>query len=173
MNKVSIIITGNKSAGKSTLCWQVLKYLYILGIKAAGVITLQNDKKWFYIISLKAKIPFEADENENFIPIGHFRVHKGNLAIAISGIRSNLDCDFLFIDEIGFLELKGEGYYPILDAAISREKNNIFVVKKRILNDFQELYPSTKSYQIINVRNRQITEPFVKIKKLIENYFKN
>ncbi|MFX0087825.1 MAG: nucleoside-triphosphatase [Candidatus Hodarchaeota archaeon] len=173
MNKVSIIITGHKSAGKSTLCWQVLKYLYILGIKAAGVITLQNDKKWFYIISLKTKIPFEAGENENFVPIGHFRVHKENLKKVVLNIRSNLGCEFLFIDEIGLLELQGEGYHPILDAAISREKNNIFVVKKRILSDFQDQYPSTKRYHIVDVRNRQITEPFEKIKILIENHIRH
>ena len=171
MNKVSILITGNKGTGKSTLCWQVLKYLYIRGIKAAGVITLQNDKKWFYIISLKEKIPFEARENENFVPIGQFRVNKENLGKTLSNIKSNLDCEFLFIDEIGFLELQGEGYHPILDAAISREKNNIFVVKKRILDDFQELFPRTKSYQVINVANRQIAEPYEKIKLLIESRF--
>jgi nucleoside-triphosphatase THEP1 len=172
MNKVSILITGHKGAGKSTLCWQVLKYLYIQGIKAAGVITLQNDKKWFYVISSKLKIPFEARENENYIPIGQFRVHKENLEKTISNILSNINCEFLFIDEIGFLELQGEGYYPILDAAISREKNNIFVVKKRILDNFQELYPRTKSYQVISVTNRQITEPYEKIKLLIETLLK-
>lgn len=168
MDNVSIIVTGRKGEGKSTFCWQLLKYLYIQGIKAGGVITLQNDKKSFYLVSLDSKIPFEANENENFIPIGNFRIHKENMEKAISTIRSDLDCDFLFLDEIGLLELRGKGYYSILDVVISRKKSNVLVVKKKILDEFQDLYPLTKSYQVININNRKITPAYEKARKMIE-----
>lgn len=168
MDNVSMIVTGRKGEGKSTFCWQLLKYLYIQGIKAGGVITLQNDKKSFYLVSLDTKIPFEANEKENYIPIGNFRINKENMEKAISVIRSDLGCDFLFLDEIGLLELRGEGYHSILDVVISRKKSNILVVKKGILDEFQDLYPPTKSYQVIKVSNRKITPAYEKARKMIE-----
>jgi nucleoside-triphosphatase THEP1 len=168
MDNISIIVTGRKGEGKSTFCWQLLKYLYIRGIKAGGIITLQNGKKSFYLVSQDSKIPFETNETENFIPIGYFRIHKENMEKAISTIRSDLDCDFLFLDEIGLLELHGKGYHSILDVVISRKKSNILVVKKRILDEFQDLYPRTKSYQIIHIKNRNITPAYEKARKMIE-----
>ena len=168
MDNVSIIVTGRKGEGKSTFCLQLLKYLYIQGIKAGGVITLQNDKKSFYLVSLGSRIPFEANENEDFVSIGNFRIHKENMEKAISAIRSDLDCDFLFLDEIGLLELQGKGYHSILDVVISRKKSNILVVKKRILDEFQDLYLPTKSYQVIFINNREITPAYEKVRKMIE-----
>ena len=151
----SFIITGQREAGKSTLCWEILEFLKQHPVSIGGVITLQNDKKWFYLVSTEVKIPFEANETEEFIPIGRFRIHKSNLEKVISSIQSSMDCDYLFIDEIGLLELQKSGYYPVLDEAISREHGNILVVKEAILEDFFRLFPRTKTYKMIKVENRK------------------
>jgi hypothetical protein len=64
--------------------------------------------------------------------------------------------------------MKGKGYSSILDVVISRKKSNVFVVKKGILDEFQDLYPSTKSYQVINIDNRIIAPAYEKARKMIE-----
>lgn len=168
----SFIITGSTEAGKSTLCWQVLKNLNQKQVSTCGVITLQNDKKWFYLITEKTKIPFEAQETEAFIPIGHFRIHKNNLKRAVNSIQAGLDCDFMFVDEIGLLELQGGGYYPIINSVLKRKHGNILVVRESLLDDFFSQYPQAKAYTIIQVKNREITSPLTLIKNHINQQFK-
>lgn len=167
MDRYSFIITGPKDAGKSTLCWQVLEYLNQLPVSKGGVITLQNDKKWFYLITDNSKIPFEASETEEFIPIGHFRVHKANLERTINSIQASLDSDYLFIDEIGLLELQGSGYFPVLHKVLSRDLGNILVVREMILNEFLSRFPQTRNYRIIPVENHATPSPLNIIKKYI------
>lgn len=161
----SFIITGTKEAGKSTLCWQVLDYLKEQSVSIGGVITLQKDKKWFYLIAERSKLPFEADETDEFIPIGHFRVHKVNLEHVISSIQASLDSDYLFIDEIGLLELQGSGYFPVLNSVLSREHGNILVVREMILGEFLARFPQAKAYKIIQVKNRETSFPLSTIKR--------
>ena len=168
MGGYSFIITGPIEAGKSTLCWQVLEYLNQTNITTGGVITLQNNKKWFYLIAEKVKISFEADDRVEFIPIGRFRIHKNNLKQTISSIRAVIQSDYLFIDEIGQLELQGSGYYPILDAVFSREQGNILVVRENLLDEFFSQFPQTKAYKIIQVKNRETSLPLNTIKKYIK-----
>ncbi|MFX1283642.1 MAG: nucleoside-triphosphatase [Promethearchaeota archaeon] len=167
MTIYSFIITGPKDAGKSTLCWQVLEYLNQLPVSKGGVITLQNDKKWFYLIAERAKISFEANESDEFIPIGHFRIHKANLKRTITSIQTSLGTDYLFIDEIGPLELQGSGYFPVLKAVLSREHGNILVVREMILTEFLTQFPQTKNYRIVAVQNRKTRSPLDSIKKYI------
>lgn len=165
-----MIITGQKGIGKSTLCYKVIGYLQNLNIKVGGVITLQNDEKSFYLIGSKLKIPFEAKENESYIQIGRFRIHRENLDRAISSIQSSLESQFLFLDEIGILELQGQGYYPILSSVVLRGKTNIFVVKEKILDEFQKIYPRTQSYQVIHVNNQNLDYSLTVIKNLIDKH---
>ena len=172
MKGYSFIITGPKDAGKSTLCWEVLKYLNQKQVSTSGVITLQNDKKWFYLITDKTKIPFEAQETEVFIPIGQFRIHKNNLKRVINSIQASLDSDFIFVDEIGQLELQGSGYYPVLNAVLKRKQGNILVVRENLLENFFSQYSQTKGYTIIQVKNREITSPLNTIIKHINQEFK-
>ncbi|MHA2246566.1 MAG: nucleoside-triphosphatase [Candidatus Hodarchaeales archaeon] len=163
----SFIITGRQNAGKSTLCWQVLEYLNNQAVSIGGVITLQNDKKWFYLIAEDSKIPFEANETEEFIPIGRFRIHKVNFEYTISSIKANLDSDYLFIDEIGLLELQGSGYFPIINAVLSREQGNILVVRENLLDDFSSHFPQANTYKIFHVENRETSSALNTIKKHI------
>ena len=168
----SFIITGQINAGKSTLCWQVLEYLNKQPVSIGGVITLQNDKKWFYLITEDSKIPFEADETEEFIPIGRFRIHKANLENVINSIKANLESDYLFIDEIGLLELQGSGFFPVLNTVLSREQGNILVVRESLLDDFSSQFPQTNTYKIFHVKNRETSSPLNTIKKHINQQLK-
>jgi nucleoside-triphosphatase THEP1 len=171
MSGCSFVITGQIQSGKSTLCWQLLEYLNQADVTTSGVITLQNDKKWFYLISEKVKLAFEANDNVDFIPIGQFRIHKSNLNLTISSIKAGINSSYLFVDEIGPLELQGSGYYPILNAVFSREEGNILVVRDSLLEKFFSQFPQTKTYKIIQVKNHETFIPFNTIKAYIEEQF--
>ena len=70
----------------------------------------------------------------------------------------------MIVDEIGLLELQGSGYYPILNAVLSREQGNIFVVRENLLEEFLSQFPQTKAYKIIQVKNRETSRPLNTIK---------
>lgn len=154
MSKSSYIFTGPREVGKSTLCWKILQYLKTYSRKCGGVITLQNSQRWFYLVSTYEKLPFEAKGSEPFIPIGQYKIHKENLVKALESIRRSIDSTFFFLDEIGYLELNNDGYYPVLDLVLSRHNNNFLVVKEIILKDFLKKYPEISQYQIIRIQNR-------------------
>ncbi|MFX1538962.1 MAG: nucleoside-triphosphatase, partial [Promethearchaeota archaeon] len=115
---------------------------------------------------------FEADDRVDFIPIGQFRIHKDNLEKAISSIRASINSDYLFVDEIGLLELQGSGYYPILDAVLKRKQGNILVVRESLLDYFFSQFPQSKAYIFIQVKNREVTSPLNLIKKHINHQLK-
>ncbi|MFX0171853.1 MAG: nucleoside-triphosphatase [Candidatus Hodarchaeota archaeon] len=163
----SFIITGSKRAGKSTLCWHLLKFIHKQSVvTVGGVITLQNQKRYFYLISDKKRIPFETIDDQDFIEIGQYKIDKTNLKLAIDSIQKGIGSDILFIDEIGILELQKKGYHPVLKTALSRKRSNILVVKQSILDEFIMQYPQVCNYQVIEVVDKEIIEPF----NIIKNY---
>jgi nucleoside-triphosphatase THEP1 len=169
VSRISFIITGPKRVGKSFLCWQILKYLRELPVSAGGVITLQNKKKWFYLVLEKQKISFEIDtDDEEFIPIGSYKVHKKNLDRVILAIQTGITCDYLFVDEIGGLELQKKGYYPVLNDVFNREMNNIIVVNQKKISEFFKQYPKAQTYEVINIEHCWIYPYYNVIKNQID-----
>ncbi|UCE14810.1 MAG: hypothetical protein JSV04_06415 [Candidatus Heimdallarchaeota archaeon] len=154
MSESSFIFTGPREIGKSMLCWKILKYLETHSQECGGVITLQNSQRWFYLVSTHEKLAFEAKGSEAFIPIGQYKIHKENLMKVLEGIRKSIDSKFFFLDEIGFLELDNDGYFPVLDSVLSRENNNFLDVREIVLKDFLIKYPEISKYKIIKIRNR-------------------
>ena len=150
----SFIITGPRRAGKSTLCMQVLQHLRKHHQDAGGVITTQNSSRWIYLVQADRKIRFEARIDEECIQVGKFRVHKENMQQAVNHIMKSLKNEYLFIDEIGILEMNKGGFYPVLEEAFSRTEGNMFAVRESILDKILDSYNVSFELQIIRVTNR-------------------
>lgn len=171
----SFIITGKKGAGKSTICKRIFDYLRSRSISTGGVITVQNAVKWFYLLPIGLKIEFEAQEGEDHIPIGRFKVHKKHMEKTVEHIKATIGSNIVIIDEIGFLEMMGEGYHSILNQVLTRTGINIFVVKERILNDFILMFPHTQNYSVIRVDKQNFELKYNFLKNTLDNliiYFK-
>jgi len=166
----SFIITGPRGAGKSTLCMQILEYLRNHRKYAGGVITTQNSSKWLYLVQDDRKIRFEARCDEEYIQVGKFRVHKENMQHAVDQIMRSLEEEYLFIDEIGILEMNKGGFYPGLEKAFLREDGNIFVVRESIQQEIMDSYFINFDFQIIHLANRQTKGSFDLITSEIDKY---
>lgn len=151
----SFIITGPRRAGKSTLCMDILQYLKNNNKDAGGVITPQNSIRWMYFVRDDRKIRFEAKKGEESIQVGKFHIHKGNMQQAIIQIERSLEIEYLFVDEIGILEMNKGGFYPVLEKAFSREQGNIFVVRESLVEDILDSYDFNHNFQIIRVKKSQ------------------
>lgn len=161
----SYLITGPRQVGKSTLCCKLMEYLHGRGASIGGVITIQNDSRSFYLLGDQQKIPFEASSDEEYIPIGKYRIHKGNMEHTKLRIIADLDKDYLFLDEVGILELTGSGFYPVLDQVLSRKDGTILVVRESIINQFLSEFSIKFAYEIISVRRTDFEEIFAGMKK--------
>lgn len=163
----SFIITGSRRAGKSTLCLDILQYLKNNDKDAGGVITIQNSSRWMYLVQDDRKIRFEAKIGEEYLQVGKFRIHKANMQQAMIHIERSLETEYLFIDEIGILELNLEGFYPVLEKAFSRKQGNIFVIRESLVEDILEHYDLNNRFQIIRVMKSQYKKSLDSIKSEI------
>ena len=167
----SFIITGPKRAGKSTLCVHILQYLKNNEKDAGGVITIQNSSRWMYLVHDDRKIRFEAKTGEEYIQVGKFRIHKANMQQAMTHIERSLETEYLFIDEIGILELNKGGFYPVLEKAFSRKQGNIFVVRESLVENILDSYDFYNNFQIIRVEKGQYKKSLDFIKSEVGKCF--
>ena len=167
IKRPSYFITGPRRVGKSTLCMDILQHLKNNGWDAGGVITTQNSSRWMYLVHDDKKIRFEAELNEKSIQVGKFHIHKGNMQQAINQIEISLESEYLFVDEIGILEMNKGGFYPILEKAFSREEGNIFVIRESILENIVDSYVISFDFEIIRLEKSQYKQSLDYIKSEI------
>ncbi|MHA1973352.1 MAG: nucleoside-triphosphatase [Candidatus Hodarchaeales archaeon] len=163
----SFIITGAIGAGKSSLCLQIVNYLRPLPVTIGGVITIQDNKKFFYLVNKNERMAFEAGDLDEFVPVGRFKIHKRNLGRVLSEITKEIGYDYFFIDEIGYLELEGGGYFPVLKQVFKRNNTTFVVVKKKILEELIENFPQLKDYHVIIISNKDYSRELNLIKTKI------
>lgn len=97
----------------------------------AGILTpVRDGKRYFLDISTGEEFPMEAagDETE-IISIGKFKFSKNNFSRAIQVLKRDIGKQgWLIVDEVGPIELKGEGFAEILTEMIAERSGNILLV---------------------------------------------
>lgn len=106
-----VILTGAKQSGKSTRLLQWSEHKNI-----GGFLTLiVSGKRMLFSLPQKVYSPFEsAQSNEQTISVGRYHLLTSTFDQMNNHLinQSNNLFDWLIIDEVGPLELKGEGIYP-------------------------------------------------------------
>ena len=169
--KTSFLITGPRKAGKSTLCLDILHHIRTFELSVGGVLTTQNTERWFYLIQSDKKVLFEAKSHESAVTVGKFRINKQNLQLAKQHIKQGYKSDFLFIDEIGFLEMEGHGYFPVLETALTRSSGNFLVVRESILNDFISKFNLKFDYVVLRCEFGKNQSLLNQVKRKIDKEF--
>lgn len=131
------ILTGPVQSGKTTslLNW-CSKRNDVYGILTPVV----NAKRVFMDAHTKEQFAMEAMPGEKeTLAIGRFIFSKTNFEKAIGIIRKAIHKDgWLVIDEIGPLELRGEGFCDVLKEAIAKRSGNmILVVREGLAESIQ------------------------------------
>ncbi|HIP47635.1 MAG TPA: hypothetical protein EYG92_01530 [Lutibacter sp.] len=145
-NNVIYIISGETRSGKTTYLKKIIKELkkQDASLKIGGLIAHGIDKdgeRYGFDIENVAngKNEFLCSQKhvENNQKIGRFYFSKKGLEFGKNALTSNLETtDLLVIDEIGYMELKGEGWFEAIENALEYPNlNMIWVVRKRILED--------------------------------------
>ena len=147
-----LILTGPVRTGKTTrlLSWLSNKN------KVYGIATpIIENKRVLYDLFEKHYFPMEAGIAENkILNIGKYTFSKSAFKKAEKVIDNGMhDSQFLVIDEIGPLELTGEGFCDVLERLLKMEKRNfiiLLVIRESILHDVLN-YFGIKKYQILAI----------------------
>jgi len=148
---VVYIISGETRSGKTTYLNQIIRELRekhstisIGGIIAHGI-DKDGERYGFDIENVATQEKHFLCSQEPQVDaqkIGRFYFSKKGFSFGNKALSSNLDkTDLLVIDEIGYLELKGEGWFSAIEEALAYENlNMIWVVRKRILEEVLQLW---------------------------------
>jgi molybdopterin-guanine dinucleotide biosynthesis protein A/nucleoside-triphosphatase THEP1 len=138
MSKV-IVLSGAVQSGKTTA---LLKHFSIMNSVGGFICPDVNGKRMMFFTSEKRVVPFQIAQQENAVSIGKFAFDQDvfNKSCDILVHPLMLDNDWIIIDEIGPLELKGGGYYQSLVKLleIAKQKKDLtilLVVREHLVDD--------------------------------------
>jgi nucleoside-triphosphatase THEP1 len=135
-----LILTGPIGSGKTTslLNWAATRN------DVYGILTpVINGKRVFMDAYTKEQFPMEADNKETeIIKVGRFVFSRKEFARAVKVIEQATDKPgWLIIDEIGPLELKGQGFCKVLKKALKkRDRQVILVVRKGLAEEVKSTF---------------------------------
>ncbi len=142
MNKI-YIYSGKVRSGKTTRLLQwASKQEKLEGIFQPVI----DGKRFIYHSASKTLRLLETSSGSNYYRIGKYKLSKETFEWAKKFLLElfNKDFNWLVIDEVGHLELKGKGLEPVITELINNRKkmkcNIIFVVRESLVKKFIEHY---------------------------------
>jgi len=160
------IISGETRSGKTTFLKSVVKDLKKKGKKIGGIIAHGIDKEGERygfeiedVLSGERILLSSREEKEGSTKTGRFYFYKDGLKFGLQALDKNLDAlDWLVIDEVGYMELKGLGWFEAIEKAMKQPGlNMIWIVRKRILEEVLNQWPYF-NFHIIDINRENLKE---------------
>jgi len=138
------LLTGPVHSGKTTFLTQIIRSLREKGFEVGGFLSVpiwNGDERTGYDLhdlSKEELIPFiRGDGERSWQKIGPYFFIPDGLERAKNILLRTGATDLLVVDEVGPLELSGQGLWPVLKDVISNcGKDCLLVVRESILGDF-------------------------------------
>ena len=135
-----VIVTGAIGIGKTTVCEEVIKIIRNKGYSCGGIITykIRNEDIVIEDIRTGTTNHFASTQNIYTGPrTEKYCFNPEGIEFGIQAIEKGISSDVLVVDEIGQLELSGEGFTNVIEQINScKIKNCILVIRKTLLSDF-------------------------------------
>lgn len=175
LNKI-IILSGKRGIGKSTVCNQLSRIAHDSGVRCGGFISYKSADSGITIEDIetgKTAILASVKPEHKGPMVGQYYFSLEGLKFGLSAMERGLSSDLLFIDELGHLEVKGQGFAVVFDylerGAFSHA---VVVIREELLLTLLPRFknPTTKIVVTAENRDNLATEVFL---RLIEPCFKN
>ena len=168
-----IIISGAQREGKTTFLKTVIDGLKDYPIQFDGIIAegidIDGKRTGFDIKLLKTNTVFSlasSTAHPNFIKYGRFYFDPA-VFDTINGILKNAQADYVIIDEIGPLEIQGQGWSESIDELLTKNTPMIWVVRKSLLEKVMEHWQITKA-QVFDISKYTPEDLISSLKKEIQ-----
>ena len=152
-----IIVTGNIGIGKTTVCQKLIEIVRNQGYTCGGILTSKADKG--IIIE-----DIQSGQKETLASINDvyhgphttkYSFNPDGIDFGIQVIDKGTSAAILVVDEIGHLELRGEGFAKILELIkAGKVKDCILVIRRELLPAFLRQLPTTPLVFETTISNR-------------------
>ena len=115
---MSIIITGAIGIGKTTVCRKLIEVVRREGYTCSGILTYKSAEKSIIIEDIQTSDRETLASTTNLYRGPHtpkYFFNPEGIAFGIRAIDRGVASDLLLIDELGHLELRGEGFAQVLE----------------------------------------------------------
>jgi len=135
-----IIVTGAIGVGKTTVCEKVVNILQSSGCSCSGILTYKAPDESLTILDIQTGEKRALASTDKIYHGPHTDRYFFNTEAINFGIRAidkGTSSDVLIVDEVGYLELGGEGFVKSLELIrAGRVRNSILVIRKELLSAF-------------------------------------
>jgi nucleoside-triphosphatase THEP1 len=139
-----ILLTGAKGAGKTTLLETAARLLEAEGLRVAGILSpgyFEDGRRTRFdllILATGERLPLA--ERDFSQPPDSGRCYRFRQETIAAGLRALSDgslsaADVVFVDEVGPMELRGEGWGPALDAVSALPAPMVWVVRPKLVDE--------------------------------------
>lgn len=139
-----IIVTGNIGIGKSSVCRKVADYVRSRGHKCGGIITYKANGGSIIVEDIETGnwMTLAGPDGKYDGPrVGNYHFNPEGIAFGIEAIRRGVNASLLVVDELGPLEIGGEGFTNAIVLVRQQETNNqLLVIRKQALDNFMPLF---------------------------------
>lgn len=141
-----VLLVGAIESGKTATGLRLLSLLRQSGIRVGGFLAprvLEDDETVGYsLIDLASNTthPFAGLEPSD-VPIGRFFVSQDGLDVADRAVDAALDAvQVVFIDEVGRLELGGEGHAPAVRRLLGSDAIPVLLVRDEVVDEVTRVF---------------------------------
>ena len=136
-----IIVTGEIGIGKTTVCDKALKMLQSAGYICGGILTYKAIDGSLTVLDIQTRerrtLASTHDDTYHGPHTGKYFFSVKGIEFGLRAIERGIASDILFVDEIGYLELSGDGFARSLELIKAQKaKNSILVIRKKLLSAF-------------------------------------
>lgn len=117
-SKKIIVLSGPRGIGKSTICRKIVQYLRDKKVRCGGFITYKSRDSGIIIedVGNKESMILASTKPEYQGPAtGRYYFSSEGLEFGLKALKTGLSGDVLFVDELGHLEARGEGFALVFD----------------------------------------------------------
>ncbi len=128
------VVTGEIGIGKTTVCRRVLPLMLRRGYTCGGVITYKDGDGGIVVQDVgngQETILATRDEGGSGLRMGQYLFNDDGLAFGIHALETGCRAALFVVDEIGPLELMGQGFHRALALIRGRGDGNTLVVVRQ------------------------------------------
>ena len=135
-----IIVTGEIGIGKTTVCDKALKMLRSAGYACGGILTHKAMDGSLTVLDIQTgeeRTLASTNDTYHGPHTGKYFFSVEGIEFGVRAIERGITSDILFVDEIGYLELCGDGFAGSLELIKTQKaRNSILVIRKQLLRAF-------------------------------------
>lgn len=157
-----VILTGERGEGKTTLCLALAEQARRAGWRVGGIASpgdwRDGQREGYHVrdlMSQEERPLAQRGAQEGAIPLGAFWFHREGIAFGRGALEAALthQVQLLIVDEVGPLELRGDGWAPLLDRLHTEGAVvMVWVVRPELVQEVRKRYPLFASAILVRAR---------------------